>query len=183
MPSITKSTPFFFIDVESIGLYGDAYAVAGAIFQNGDIIPQTEFVLAIPMECASGTVADRRWVMTNCPRIQPTHETAEAMMAEFWKRWLEAKAQYPNLLMAGDVIHPVESKFLTDCIRATGVDPFSGPYPLVDIASLILACGGDPLKRHARGPMELPEHSPMADVRHSATRLWAALSLFNLPVC
>jgi hypothetical protein len=50
-----------------------------------------------------------------------------------------------------------------------------GPYPLVDVASVRLAAGLDPLGAYDRTAGELPVHNPLADARQSARLLLEAL--------
>jgi hypothetical protein len=52
----------------------------------------------------------------------------------------------------------------------------SGPYPLHDLASILLAHGRDPLAKNERLPEELPEHDPLNDARQSARLLHEVLS-------
>ena len=67
--------------------------------------------------------------------------------------------------MVADCPWPVEAKFLNACVREYGM---AGPYPLIDVGSVVLARGGDPTGPFDRLPNELPKHDPLADARQSA---------------
>ena len=48
---------------------------------------------------------------------------------------------------------------------------WQGPYPLHDLASVLLALGADALAVAERRPNELPAHHPLMDARQSARQL------------
>lgn len=165
---------FFIIDVESIGLHGDAFAVAGGVYlENG--VAQWEFGFACPTIDAKGTDEDRQWVADNIPMILETHRSPKAMRDAFWNAWIKAKAG--GALMAAECSWPVEARFLEACVAD---DPkarnWEGPYPLHDVASVMLASGMDPMATYERTPSEMPKHDPLADARQSARLLAQALA-------
>ena len=73
MTTKTNLPPFLVFDVESIGLHGEAFAVAGGVYADG--IRQTEFCFSCPPEEARGDDTDRAWISANVPSIQVTHST------------------------------------------------------------------------------------------------------------
>ena len=86
---------FFVFDVESIGLYGEGYAVGGGIYQaNGH--SETEFEYACDPDVALGTAEDRKWVAENCKDLDITHKTPVGVRGAFWSLLLMAKKKYPN---------------------------------------------------------------------------------------
>jgi len=186
MNTLTPATPFFVFDVESIGLHGEGFAVAGGIYING--IAQTEFCFACSPEIAHGTLPNRHWVRDNIPPIHPTALEPRFVRQSFWLTWEKAKADYPGILMAAECGWPVEAKFLSMCIRDG--NPFSelghhcddwprefaGPYPLHEIATFMLAAGMDPMATYSRTEAELPKHAPLADTRQSARLLAKAIA-------
>jgi len=79
--------------------------------------------------------------------------------------------------MAAECGYPVETNFLRLCdsfIPIHGVNEFEGPYPLHDIASIMLAAGMDPMKTYERLPDESPKHDPLCDVKQSARLMYEA---------
>ena len=90
--------------------------------------------------------------------------------------WLYEKALGARLV--ADCTWPVEARFLVACVMD---DPeerrWEGPYPLLDVASVRLGAGLDPLASGKRLARELPEHHPMGDTRQSARLFLEALGV------
>jgi hypothetical protein len=166
--------PFFVFDVESIGLHGEGFAVAGGVYINGKA--QEEFCFCCPPEKATGDDEDREWVKNNVPAIPVTHEDPSGVRKSFWFKWMDAKKKYPEITMAGECIWPVEAGFVSACIRQDIVEfKWSGPYPFHEIASFMLSAGMDPMATYERTDSEMPAHEPLADARQSARLLAEAL--------
>lgn len=165
---------FFVFDVESIGLHGEGFAVGGGVYlENG--AAQWEFRFACDPNLARGSDDDRKWVMENVPVLEITHRSLAGMRDSFWGQWIKAKQQ--DAKMAAECSWPVEAGFLAACVSD---DPLSrkwtGPYPLHDVASVMLAAGMDPMATYERTPSEMPKHDPLADSRQSARLLAEALA-------
>lgn len=164
---------FFVFDVESIGLHGDAFAVAGGIYSDDGQVGW-EFRLAAPREIANGDDSDREWVDINVPHMNPTHPTLREMRDAFWAEWEKAKAE--GAIMAAECLWPVEGGFVQQCVRDDMENrKWKGPYPFLEISSVLLAAGMDPMAEYERHPEELPKHDPTADARQSARLLSEAL--------
>ena len=168
----------FIFDVESIGLHGEAFAVAGGIYlANGAV--QEEFSFACPLEEATGHPDDRKWVKENIPVLAVTHLTTRGVRAAFWQQWKRSKEA--GCVMVADCGWPVEANFLRACVND---DPearkWEGPYPLHEAASFLSAVGIDPMAKHPRTESEKPEHDPLADSRQSARLICEALTKLNL---
>ena len=164
---------FFMFDVESVGLHGEGYAVGGGVFDSsGKAL--SEFLFAVDPDKCHGNAAGRKWLIENAPHIPPTHDDAEDMREAFWCEWERAKEQ--GAVMVADCGWPVEARFLIACIKD---DPlareWSGPYPLHEMASFLVASGMNPLEHFDRLPNELPVHDPLADARQSMRILAMAL--------
>lgn len=79
--------------------------------------------------------------------------------------------------LAAECAWPVEAKFLMDCVRDDfHLREWEGPYPLIDISSVLLARGIDPLGKQPRLESEEPAHNALNDARQSA-RLLLTLGL------
>ena len=176
-----NKTPFFIFDVESVGLYGEGFAVAGGVYIDG--IPYVsggtpwEFQFSCPPEAAEGAPENLEWVKTHVQLFrQHTADNPRAVRHQFWQQWERAKAEHPGILMAGECIYPVEASFVVSCVkdhlRERG---WEGPYPMMEIASFMSAAGMDPMEKYLRDPQEEPEHNPLADARLSARLLAEAL--------
>jgi hypothetical protein len=164
---------YLVVDVESIGLHGEGYA-AGWVVVDGHGVEQASGRWACPPEAALGNEAARVWVAANVPDLPATHATPREVRDGFWRLWLSWKDR--GAVLAADCPWPVEARFLAGCVDD---DPtrreWEGPYPLIDVASVRLAAGFDPLGTTERRPGELPEHDPLADARQSARLLVEAL--------
>ena len=167
-------------DVESLGLFGEGFAVGGVVIAtalNGKKEApslQDSFVYACRPTVVSGSPDDRAWVERNV-KLKDKEFSASGpaeVRAQFWDKWLYWKAQ--GAWLAADVCWPVEARFLLDCCgvaeRRKDV-----PYPLVDIAAFLLASGKDPLASYPRLRKEKPAHHPLADAQQSARLLYEAI--------
>lgn len=172
MKAFTVSS-FFVFDVESIGLHGEGFAVAGGVYlANG--AAQWEFHLACPPCKAEGLLNDREWVNKNVPFMDVTHRDTFGVRMSFWEKWVKAKSEGAE--MAAECLWPVEARFLHDCITDDAQRLADAPYPFHEIASVMFAAGMNPLATYDRTPSEMPPHNPLADARQSARLLSEALS-------
>lgn len=170
---------FMVFDVESIGLHGEGFAVGYVVIDRGGTVLE-ERTYACDPDTAAGLPKDRRWVDANVPRLahpEASHPTSTptSVRAEFWYRWLYWKEI--GAVLVADCCWPVEARFLAACVEDCRPQrDWEGPYPLHDLASVMLALGRDPTATHARLPNELPAHHPLHDARQSARLLLEALS-------
>lgn len=165
--------PVFVFDVESIGLHGEAFAVAGGVFGPDGAEAGSEFCFAIPRESARGREDDRAWVNEHVPEIPVTHPDACALRSAFWKEWLKARER--KLSMLAWCHWPVETNFLSACVAD---DPetrrWQGPFPFHDLATLLLLRGRDSTDQPGL-PDEI-RHDPSADARKAARNWFAHIS-------
>jgi hypothetical protein len=164
---------WFVFDAESIGLYGETFAVAWVVVgPTGDRLE--ECVAWCSPDEATGRAADREWIGAHvAPHLaatgDPTHASTRDVRDAFWaawRRWAERGAT-----AAADVCCPVEAGLVRACVSDDASRTWDGPYPLVDIASVVLATGGDPLSIQPRRADEEPAHHPLCDARQSARLL------------
>lgn len=170
---------YFVFDVESIGLYGEAFAVAGGIYTTSGAIPETEFCFSIDRKKAYGSPDDEAWVNTYIPDIDITHNSFEEMAHAFWEECM--KARKLEILIAAECLYPVEAKFLHRVINLDLIQrAWRGPYPFVEISTYLSAAGMDPMKDYPRLPSEEPKHHPLGDARQSARLLFEAIFKLEL---
>lgn len=164
---------FMVFDVESIGLHGEGFAVGWVVIdETGEELEVSQ--IACDPSQASGSSAGRQWVKENA-LFKINAKSPREVREGFWARWKWFKSQ--GALLAADVAWPVEANFLTACVREDhNSREWEGPYPLIDIASVRLAAGLDPLGKEDRLSGELPEHDPVADARQSARLLIEAIN-------
>lgn len=179
-----KPSLYMVLDVESVGLHGEGFAW-GFVVVDGTGKELEAGYFACHPDDAKGSEAGRKWLAENCPALIVSNgfspRTARTMFWAAWQRW---KAR--GAILAADCPWPVEARFLSQCVEDDqpiyrgpspddGPRAFGGPYPLVDVASVRLAAGLDPLAKCSRLPGELPEHDPLADARQSARLLVEAI--------
>jgi hypothetical protein len=168
-----KPDLFMVFDVESIGLHGEGFAV-GCVVVNLDGATLEQAMFACDPYHAKGSTEARKWVRENIPALTKSHEHPQGIRDAFfgvWLRWKERAA-----ILVTDCGWPVEASFLSACI-ADHPDSreWNGPYPLHDLASVMLAHGVNPLETRERTLDEIPVHNPLADARQSARLLVEAL--------
>ncbi len=159
------------IDAECNGLAGRAFAVA--LVRYGPAGEQDHAVLRCPI----GEIQVDPWVRDNVlPAIadvqenMPDYPALLAEVAATIERW--GGRQVP---LVAHVAWPVEARLLLDVYSGRRV--WEGPYPLIDVASVLLAKRHDPLTVDgyltAHG-LDLPPgspHDPLYDARAAAACL------------
>lgn len=157
---------FFVFDVESIGLHGEGFAVAWVVInKKGE--RQEEGMFSCPPEYACGPTKDREWVAQFIPALEVTHGDPRDLRSDFWNKWIDWKVK--GALLVADCNWPVEARFLSMCIDDNHKERcWDGPYPFLDLGSMLFAAEFNPLESFERLQDELPIHHPLADARQSA---------------
>ena len=169
-----RSSPFFIFDVESIGLFGEPFAVGGGVYIGG--AAHYEFRYSFLHTNAKGCDDDRQWILENVPIIGVTHVLPQHVVNMLWYEWQKARTMYPGIIMAAECGWPIEANILhRTVVFNINERKWNGPYPLHEIASFMVAAGMDPMAKYERNKSELPEHDPLADSRLSARLLFEAL--------
>lgn len=173
---------FFIFDVESVGLHGEGFAVAGGVF-NEDGYEERGFTLCCGSDSCKGDDDGRKWIAENIPLIGATHTSPQEMRTSFWKLWKIAKEDFPGIVMMAECCWPVEARFLCACVDDDPSRYWEGPYPLHDVASVMLSAGMDPMAIYPRSRGCERMHHPRDDAKQSAMLLSIALSkLKNISV-
>lgn len=188
IPNLQAELPLFLVfDVESVGLYGDGFAVGWVVIDpDGKEHESGLFVSDWRKAKAFNQKGAIEWVETNLPPMEITHQNRESLCFDFFnvlQRWLlnGREKNHPKVCSIwADWGYPVEARFLTRCREAAywmiEDDPsWLMPAPLQEIDTLRMAAGfidhGDP-----RLPDELPEHNPLNDARYSARIMLKAMA-------
>jgi len=166
-------------DVESIGLHGEGFAVAWVVVNRKGARLDEGCLACDPAQCA-GSDSSRQWVAENVPPLQVTSPTKQHLRNTFWHQWRKWADQ--GAVLVADCAWPVEANFLTACVKLNHIErEWQGPYPLHDLASLLLLANGiDASKAADRLPDELPAHHPLMDARQSARQLVECLNAISL---
>lgn len=164
---------FMVFDVESIGLHGEGFAV-GWVVVNLDGERLDECCMSCDPDQCAGTDEARLWVKENVPFLHVTSPTPQHLRNAFWHEWRQWADE--GAVLVADCAWPVEANFLSACVRLNHRErEWQGPYPLHDLASVMLAAGKDPRAVTTRKRDEVPAHHPLNDARQSARQLVAAL--------
>lgn len=174
-----QATPVMVFDVESVGLHGEGFAVGFVVIKGGMEVDSGAF--GCPQSYAlddAGNLpphvsSDRQWVGENVPDVGALGSPF-VVRERFWNVWSTWKSK--GAVLAADCAWPVEGRFLNACVDiATDLRRWDGPYPLIEISTLLLAAGFDPMASFPRGENELPMHHPLADARQSARLMMMAI--------
>lgn len=160
------------IDVESVGLHGEAFAVGYVVVStNGTVLE--ERLLACDPSKVQGDDDGRLWIANNIPVLDVTHDNPQEMRAAFWKAWTQWNtASYINAVMVAECAWPVEARFLASCVDDDRLNRrWQGPFPLHEVSTMLMARGIDPHETFPRTMDEMPLHNPLKDARHSARKL------------
>ncbi|TYQ16306.1 UNVERIFIED_CONTAM: hypothetical protein Cloal_2832 [Acetivibrio alkalicellulosi] len=163
---------YFFVDAETDGLYGEAIAIA-AIVVNQEGVEVDVFCGKI-QGLTHETIKDE-WTKENVLPLLgddlTEFENGEMLLEAFWHFWI--KYQQDALCIA-DVQYPVEAGIFRKCVeKSTKERIFLGPFPLLDLSTLLYVKGIDPLadRQILSGLKDTRRHHPLDDVRISA-EIW-----------
>ncbi len=176
----SPKSKWFVFDVESVGLHGEGFAV-GFVILDHEGNKLEEGLYSCPINTARGIrKEDIDWVNENVTTFGITsHPSPWQMRQAFWEKWSEHR---DTAELVADCAWPVEAKFLIDCVEDDSLSRYwHGPYPLHDLASMLLAHGHDPIASYGRIDSEKPEHNPLCDARQSARILLAVMTGQPLP--
>ena len=158
------------IDAESLGLYGQIFAVGAVVYENN---------IEIKSFYAGCDISEHHdhpsyeWLNHNViPHLPaPTHRNKQDVIDAFWEFYQECRS-LPNVKFISDCGTPVEAfLFRTAVNNKLQSRIFSAPYPLHELGTLLFATGQEPIGVYSRLENELPAHNPVNDARQSG-RLW-----------
>lgn len=154
------------IDAETNGLAGRAFAVALTLSDHSGEIDSRV------LRCQIGEAVVDDWVAKhvmpaitdipdNCPGGYPQMLAEIGLAVDAWGG--------RDTAMIAHVAWPVEARLLLDVY--SGENVWNGPYPLIDVASVLLAHGHNPLSvddylaEHGIAAPEGSPHHPLYDAR------------------
>ena len=162
-----RNKNLFFIDAETDGLYGSFISV-GLIVTDCNCDEIESFYYGVSRNNLKIT---DKWVEKNVLPILGDYvecQDENELINRVWSIWLK----YADVSYAvADVMFPVEARLFTECVRRHPGSDMKGPFPLIDLSSLLLAKGIDPLAdRESLVNKELENvarHNALDDVRMS----------------
>ena len=166
-----KRDNLFFIDAETDGLYGQILSVAVIVTdEKCKEIERKYWGLDIkPKQLES------QWVRQNVLPIMANYETCQnelELIENVWKLWRKYER---SAYAVGDVIFPVETGLFSKCVGQDIKErEFKAPVPFVDMNSVLLAKGLDPMVEREALLSDLPigiKHNALYDVE-IMIKLW-----------
>lgn len=160
---------YLVFDVESAGLNGDGFAVGYAIVDDESGATVESDWRSAGLNSVKCTTEDMLWLTNNLPQeVLFPPDSIRLTQDELKAWWREVVSLHPDACPAADCAIPVEAKWLAQC----GLNP----YPMHEIATVLLLAGRDPIGTFERLPYELPRHHPMHDSRQSGRILLECLA-------
>ena len=169
-------------DVETWGLWGEAFAV-GYVLTDDNGGSLLEGLHCCPLEDArwdfvtgrEASEKDAAWLRQNVLPHLPSPDcfTTRAIRDKFTQVYREASKEATRrnetLFLAADVPFPCEVHFLAALrLDNPAENAKLMPYPLIDVASMLLCAGYHPVDTIMRLDREKPAHNPLNDARQSS---------------
>jgi hypothetical protein len=132
------SMKIFSFDAEANGLWGEAFAISAAVYEEGKMVNNFTAYLG-PDGVTDGWVRDN--VLPKLGSLTKTHDSYDVMLADFAEFYRANKADADIIAHMGV---PVEAKVLLDMHTKGYIGDWDGPYPLVDVAGVLKAKGYNP---------------------------------------
>lgn len=174
-----ENIKYLFVDAETDGLYGKFVSIAMVVADHaGNELEHIYIGLSNPEKHIK-----ENWVRENVLPILGEYEEYEdehSLLEAAWSFW---RAYAPNSYIIADVMHPVESRLFTLCVEQDVEHRvFQGPFPMLDLASMLYTVGINPLEAREKMVQPLDEgkqHSALYDAR-MAMAIWKKYILPNL---
>ena len=128
----------FSFDAETNGLWGDAFALSAAVYEDGRLVADFTAYLG-PNGVTDGWVRDN--VLPKIGDLKATHDSYEAMLEAFAGFYMEHKENADIIAHMGV---PVEAKVLLDMYQKGFIGDWDGPFPFLDVAGVLKAKGYNP---------------------------------------
>lgn len=170
---------YIFLDAETDGLYGKFISIAMVVADHaGNELEHIYVGLSNPEKHIK-----EKWVLENVLPILGKYEEYDdehSLLEAAWSFW---RANAQNSYVIADVMHPVESRLFAMCVEQDVEERiFQGPFPMLDLSSMLYTVGINPLE--AREKLAKPldngmQHNALYDAR-MAMAIWKKYILPNL---
>lgn len=164
---------YFFIDAETDGLYGRFLSVAVLVTdENGNELDRFYGAKRIDPE-----KIESQWVKENVlPHLKNaavTYETEDDLLEAVWHFWMKHRE---SAFAVADVMHPVESRLFTECVRhSLSEREFLAPFPMLDLSTLLYVNKDKvDIENEIAKKRKLIRHDAFNDVRITA-EVWLLL--------
>lgn len=165
----------FFVDAETDGLYGTFLSIAVIVIDyEGNELDRHYWGIN-----QKNLVVHSEWVRRNVIPIMGEYEVCQdedELLDKFWQVW---KNHQKDAYAIADVCYPVESTLFQKCVlKDKEKRVMDGPFPLLDLSSILLAKGIDPLidRMKLAKTKGKQMHNALADVEISIS-IWRKIWL------
>lgn len=147
------SDPFIVIDVESNGLYGQAFCVGAIVMDYGGRV-LSDFICRCPIDQVIEDFVEENVIPPlDAAGIEEDAKSPDELKEKFIEWYADASTCNPDsrrpIKVYVDVGYPVDTAFLYS-LRG-----MVGPYPLLDVATMLYAWGEDPLIKRSEFAADL----------------------------
>ena len=161
---------YFFIDAETDGLYGKFISVAVLVTDECGRELESFYgaIDVLPEEISSDWVKEN--VLPHLENAKSVYKTEYDLLEAVWTFWMKYRE---TSFAVSDVMHPVESRLFTECVRHNLKErEFLSPFPLLDLSTLLISrdIHWDADRQELSG-LELISHDAMNDVKLTAV-IW-----------
>ncbi len=168
------------IDVETNGLIGLPFIVYAAVFS-----PQGECLNTFLGRCELLEPEEfvKEQVLPACEHIPINCDSMDDLLRKFAKFYL----QYDSLRVISHIPFPVETNFFSLLQEDILIGEFQGPYPLIDVGSMLLLAGENPtsleeyMKKHQIEPPSGVAHDPEYDAKSAFSVYQHLIARFHKP--
>lgn len=156
-------TKIISIDAETNGLWGQAFAIAAVLYENG--VEKSTFLGRCPIKDQVNEWVEKN-VLPQITKIQETHNSYNSLLKAFSEFYLENKKDADVIVHMG---LPVEARLFIDAHTLGFIGDWDAPYPLIDISTIQqIGTSVDTYnKKHGIivPPCEGGTHNPLYDAR------------------
>ncbi len=173
---------YFVIQAQSIGLWGDVFAVGCAVLNKERFLE--EHYLACPNDHAEGLDEDRQWVVKHVMPHLPTSlncNNPRELYEKVWQIWVRCKSQYPSLFCISFIGFPITMNLLGRAIKVNIAErEKNAPYPLFEIdTACLLTNYAVSTQTTPRMLSEQPRYHPLCDAKYYGRLFLLAMEHIN----
>ena len=164
------------IDAEVNGLYGQIFAI-GAIYKDTETKEEIKYVkkVSIIEEVNPWVLENVIPQLTDIEQLDKTVDddiigAEKLLLKDFIRFYNECKEKSGNsLTVVGHMVCPVEANIFIKARKYKLIEDFDGPYPLHDVASMLLVKGENPtsvdsyVKKYNLEETKGNSHNPLFD--------------------
>lgn len=133
-----------YLNVQSNGLRGDAFAIGACIRENGKTVEEIQFLAGNMKDIENEYVISQ--ILPQFENMKITHETKEEMLKDFAEWYLDRAFENGNntIPIVGHMANVVDAKLFDDMYKLGYIGLYQSPYAPIDIADYLRIKGEAP---------------------------------------